>query len=83
MAQAIHWHDARVLQAAGDLGFEEEPLARLLFAGITLLVHIERHLAVQFSVERHGDDAETASRVRPQNAKPAARSRRAAYVREG
>ena len=46
VAQPINWHDAWVFQSAGDLGFEQEPQARLLFAGLAFVDLLERHLAM-------------------------------------
>ncbi len=82
MAQAIHRHNAWMLESAGDLGFQQEPEARVLFARITFLDLLERHLAMQFFVERHRHDAQAALGMRPQDAKAAARSGGAADVRE-
>ena len=57
-----------MLEAAGDLGLEQEPLAADRVVGVVVEDLLERHLAVQLAVERHED--------RPQAARAWGRSTR-------
>ena len=69
-AQAVDGDDAGVLQAAGDLGLDEEPPAAGRVVGVLLEDLLERDLAVQFAVEGHEDGAEPAAGVRAEDAEP-------------
>ena len=71
-AQAVDRHDAGVLQPAGDLGLQHEPLAADRVVGVLLEDLLERHLAVQLGVERHEHLAQPAPRMRPEQAEPLA-----------
>ena len=71
-AQAVDRDDARVLQPAGDLGLEQEPLAAGRVVGVVVEDLLERHLAVQLGVERHEDGAQAAPGVGPEDAEPLA-----------
>ena len=71
-AQAIDRHDARVLQPAGDLGLEQEPLAADRVVGVLVEDLLEGHLAVQLGVERDEDGTQAALGVGPQDAEPLA-----------
>src|SRR5262249_51190537 len=50
--QAVDRHDARMLQLAGNLGFEQEAAASRRVAGVVVLDAFQGNLAVQFRVER-------------------------------
>ena len=71
-AQAVDRDDAGVLQAAGDLGLEQEAGAAGRVVGVAVEDLLERHLAVQLGVERHEDGAQAAAGVRPEDAEPLA-----------
>src|SRR2546430_1246864 len=64
-----------VLQAAGDLGLEEEPGASVGVVGVLVEDLLEGNLAVQLGVERDEDQAQAAPRVVPQGAEPRAGGR--------
>ena len=51
-AQTVDRHDARVLQAAGDLRLDQEPRAADGIVGMAVEDLLEGHLAVQLGVER-------------------------------
>ena len=70
--QAVDRHDAGMLQPAGDLGLDEEPLAAGRVVGVMVEDLLERHLAVQLTVQRHEDRAQAAAGMRPQDAEPLA-----------
>src|SRR5262245_30270215 len=78
--EAVDRHDAGMLQAASDLGFEQETHARFGIVGVPGLDLLERDLAFQFLIERDGYLTQSASRVRPQH-REAARGR--ARTRDG
>ena len=61
-----------MLQPAGDLGLEQEPLAADRVVGVLVEDLLERDLAVQLGVERDEDGAQAAPGVRPQDAEPLA-----------
>ena len=61
-----------VLQPAGDLGLEQEPLAAGRVVGVVVEDLLERDLAVQLAVERHEHRPQPAPGVRPQDAEPLA-----------
>ena len=71
-AQAVDRDDPRVLQPAGDLGLEQEPLAAGRVVGVLVEDLLQRHLAVQLGVERHEDGPQAAPGVGPQDAEPLA-----------
>ena len=71
-AQAIHRHDARVLQAARDFSFQQKADAAVKMVGELLLDLLESHLAAEFFILRHEDFAQAALGMRSQNAKPRA-----------
>ena len=71
-AQAVDRDDPRVLQPAGDLGLQEEPLAADRVVGVVVEDLLERHLAVQLGVEGHEDGAQAAPGVGPEDAEPLA-----------
>ena len=70
--QSVDGDDAGVLQAAGDLRLHQEPLAADRVVGVLVEDLLERHLAVQFAVERHEDGAQAASGMRPEDPEPLA-----------
>ena len=70
--QAVDRHDARVLQPAGDLGLQQEPLAADPVVGVVVEDLLQRHLAVQLGVQRHEDGAQAAPGMGPQHAEPLA-----------
>ena len=71
-AQAVDRDDAGVLQPAGDLGFEQEPLAAGRVVGVVVEDLLEGHLAVQLAVQRHEHRPQPAPGVRPEDAEPLA-----------
>ena len=71
-AQAVDRDDARVLQPAGDLGLEQEPLAAGRVVGVVVEDLLEGDLAVQLAVERHEDGTQPAPGVGPEDAEPLA-----------
>jgi hypothetical protein len=80
--QAVNRDDAGVLQAAGDLGLQQEtrPAARVV--GVRGLDLLEGHLAVQLLVVGHEDLPQAAPGVRPQHAEAGSRRRRVAQRRQ-
>ena len=70
-AHAVDGHDAWVLQAARDLGFEQEARAVISQIGVLCLDLLEGDLAVQLLVVGDEDFAQPAAGVRPQDAKTA------------
>src|SRR5262249_27252486 len=71
-AQAVDRDDARVLQAAGELGLGDEPLAADRVVGVPLEDLLERHLAVELGIEGDEDLAQAAPCMRPEQAEPLA-----------
>ena len=71
-AQAVDRHDARVFQATGDLGLGDEPLTADGVVGVPLEDLFQGHLAVQLGIEGHEHLAQTAARMRPEQAEPLA-----------
>ena len=61
-----------MLQPAGDLGLDHEPLAAGRVVGVVVEDLLERDLAVQLAVECHEDGAQAAAGVGPQDAEPLA-----------
>jgi hypothetical protein len=57
-----------VLQAAGDLGLQHEPLAAGRIIGVIVEDLLEGHLTVQFGVQRDEDSTEAAAGVGAQHA---------------
>ena len=55
LPQAVDRDDPRVLQSAGHLGLEHEPLAVLGVVGMPLEDLLERHLAMQLFIVSHED----------------------------
>ena len=70
--QPVDRHDARVLEPAGDLRLEQEPLPAGRVVGVVVEDLLEGHLAVQLAVERDEDGAQAAAGVGPQDAEPLA-----------
>jgi hypothetical protein len=66
-AQAVDGDDAGVLQAAGDLGFEEEAGSALGVVGVPVLDLLEGDLAAQLLVAGHEHLAQAPLGVRPQD----------------
>ena len=61
-----------MLQPAGDLGLEQEPLAADRVVGVRVEDLLEGHLAVQLGVQGHEDGAQAAAGMRPEDAEPLA-----------
>ena len=70
-----------MLQPAGDLRFQHEARPALRVIGMPVLDFLQRHLAVQLLIERHGDLAQPALGVRPQDAETQAAGGRLAHRR--
>src|SRR4051794_33589985 len=68
LAQPIHRHDARMLQAAGDLRFEQEARAAFGVAGVTFLDLLQRHFAVQLFIMGDIDLSQSPLRMWPKYA---------------
>ncbi len=64
-AQAIDRDDPRVLEAAGDLGLEQEAGSADRVVGVLVEDLLERHLAVQLLIEGDMDDPQSAAGVGP------------------
>jgi hypothetical protein len=71
-AQAVDRDDPRVLQPAGDLGLEEEPLAADGVVGVLVEDLFEGDLTFQLGVQRHEDGAQPAPGVGSEDAEPLA-----------
>src|SRR5262245_48771203 len=67
LTEGIYRNDSGMLQPSGDLRFHDESLAGDDIIGVVWLDLLQRHFAVQFLVESHGDLAQTPFRVRSQN----------------
>ena len=78
-AEAVDGDDSGVLQAAGDLSLEQEAAAADRVVGVVVEDLLQRHLAVQFVVERHEDGAQATPGVRPEDAEPLAVGRGGAH----
>lgn len=50
-AQPVNRHDAGVLQAAGDLGFDQKPLVADRLVGVVVEDLVERGLAVRLRIQ--------------------------------
>jgi hypothetical protein len=61
-----------MLQSAGDLGLQQEPLAAGRVVGVIVEDLLQRHLAMQLGVQRHEDGTESASGVGAEHPKPLA-----------
>ena len=72
LAQAVDRHDARVLQAAGDLGLQQEAGPAVGVVGMPGLDLLQRHLAVEFLVAGHGDLSQPAFGMGAEDAEPRA-----------
>jgi hypothetical protein len=70
--QTVDRDDPRMLQAAGDLGLEEEPLAADGVGGVPVQDLFQRDLAMQLLIQRHEDRTQAALGVRSQDAEPLA-----------
>ncbi len=70
--EAVDRDNARMLQAAGDLGLEHEPRAAGRVVGVLVEDLLQRDLAVQLAVERHEHGAEAPACVRAEDAEPLA-----------
>jgi hypothetical protein len=64
-AQPIDWDDPRKLQPAGNLGFEQEPLAADRVIGVAIQDLLECDLAIELGIKRDEDGAQAAAGVRP------------------
>ena len=71
------------LRAAGDFGLEHEPRPAVLVGGVALLDFLEGYFAMELAVLGHRDFAETAARMRPQNAKSQAVGAIERMIRQG
>ncbi len=71
-AQAVDRDDARVLEPAGDLRLEQEPLTAGGIVGVRIEDLLERHLAVELAVEGHEHCSQAAAGVGPQHTEPSA-----------
>ena len=80
-AQLVDRDDARMLQAAGDLGLADEPGPAVGAVGLRGLDLLEGDLAAELLVVRHEHLAETAPGVRPQDAVPRPEGGRGAACR--
>ncbi len=70
--EAVDRDDPGMLQSAGDLGLQQEPLAAGRVVGVIVEDLLQRHLAMQLGVQRHEDGTESASGVGAEDPKPLA-----------
>ncbi len=59
-----------MLQAAGDLGFDQKPGPADRVVGVTVENLLEGDLAIQLAIKRHEDRPEPPLRMRPQDPEP-------------
>ena len=71
-AEAVDRHDSRMLEPAGDLGFENEPGAAGGIVGVMVEDLLEGDLTVELGVECDEDRSQPSASVGPQHAKPLA-----------
>ena len=71
-SQAVDRDDAGMLEPAGDLGLEQEPLAADRVVGVVVQDLLERDLAVELRVEGDEDRPQAAPGMRPEDAEPLA-----------
>ena len=71
-AEAVHRNNARMLQAASDLGFQHEPAARVLVHGVLRQNLLEGHFAVEFLILGQEHLAQSPLGVRADDPKPPA-----------
>ena len=69
-AQSVDRDDTGVLEAAGDLGLDEEAVSAGGVVGAVVEDLLEGDLAVELGVEGNEDRAQAASGVRPEDAEP-------------
>ena len=67
-AQPVNRHDARMLQPPGDPGLPQEPRLAQRVMSVVALKLFERNLPIQLGIESKKDLAQTASRMRPDDA---------------
>src|SRR5262249_6663602 len=77
-AEPVDGADAGVLEPAGDLGLDQEPLAADRVVGVPVVDLLEGRLAVKLGVERNKHSAQSAACVWAEDAKPLAFGRDAA-----
>jgi hypothetical protein len=80
-AEPVHWHDARMLQRAGDLRFQQKTTAAVAVVGMTRLNLLERDFTVQLDILRDEHFAQATPSMRPQDAIAQRRSRRVIHRR--
>src|SRR5262245_43654846 len=71
-AQAVDRNYPRVLQPAGDLGLQQEPLAATLIVSVAVEDLLQGHLAMQLGVEGDEDGAQAAPGMRAEDPEPLA-----------
>src|SRR5262249_39617308 len=71
--QAVDRHDSGVLQAAGDLGFTDEPGAAVRVVGCSELDLLQGDITAQLFIPGEEDRAEPTAGVRADDAEPLAR----------
>ena len=81
-AQAVDRHDAGMLEIARDLRLEHEPRSMVLPFGEPGLDLLERHVALQLTVARHPDLADSPLGMRPDQLKTLALRRRQVLVQD-
>ena len=67
VAEAVDRDDAGVLEAAGDLGFDQESPAACRIVGMAIEDLLEGDLPSQFGVERDVDGPQAPPGMRPQD----------------
>src|SRR5262249_53711945 len=77
LAASVDGDDARVLQAAGDLGLDDEPGPELRVVGESVVDLLEGHLAIQLGVQGEEDGAQPALGVGAEDGEPVAPGGRA------
>jgi hypothetical protein len=77
----VHGNDSRMSQPAGDLGFQNEPMATAPVVGLMNLNLFQGHSAAKLGILGHVNDAKPASSMQRQDAVAAsARGRRLARI---
>jgi hypothetical protein len=69
VTEAVDRHNARVFQAAGDLGFEQKSRSSIWIISVSVLDFLERHLPVQILILSNKYLPKSALSMRAQNTK--------------
>ena len=69
-AQAVNRHDSRVLQVAGDLGFEQKPRSQTCPVHIPRLDLLDRNFTLELAIPRQPDLADASLGIRLDQLEP-------------